>query len=421
MGLQPKTVQVIRDLVHTEISIKDVHKADTVVVRPGEKIPVDGMVTSGLSNVDESMITGEPIPVEKSEGSKVFAGTINQKGSFYFIAEKVGADTVLARIIKMVQEAQGSKAPVQKQVDRIAGIFVPVVVGIALLTFIIWMLAGGPNALTHGLLTAVTVLVIACPCALGLATPTAIMVGIGKGAENNILIRDAESLEIAHKVNAVVLDKTGTITEGKPAVTDLILDSGENAILHKSILLALELQSEHPLAEAIVKNLQFANFQPVSIHQFQSITGKGIVAFYKNDRYLVGNSRLLANYNIQVNQSMKTGIEELQQQAKTVVCFAKNNQVIGFIAIADKPKTGMPLYNAILLQRRLELAFEGARFFDIKRLNLPIQRDNFGDNYDGSGVPAAVKSVSANSPLFQLPIPVFEINANANVVQNPGY
>lgn len=355
MGLQPKTVQVIRNQVQTEISIKDVHKADTVVVRPGEKIPVDGVVTSGLSHVDESMITGEPIPAEKGEGSKVFAGTINQKGSFYFTAEKVGADTVLARIIKMVQEAQGSKAPVQKQVDRIAGIFVPVVIGIALLTFIIWILAGGPNALTHGLLTAVTVLVIACPCALGLATPTAIMVGIGKGAENNILIRDAESLELAHKVNAVVLDKTGTITEGKPAVTDLILDSGENVNLHKSILLALELHSEHPLAEAIVKKLQSSHIQPVSIHQFQSITGKGIVAFYKNDRYLVGNSRLLTEYNIQVNQKMKTGMEELQQQAKTVVCFAKNDQVIGFIALADKPKPGSKAAIETLRQQGIEV------------------------------------------------------------------
>jgi Cu2+-exporting ATPase len=195
-----------------------------------------------------------PVPVLKVTGEKVFAGTINQKGSFRLKAEKVGADTVLAQIIKMVQEAQGSKAPVQKLVDKVAGIFVPIVIGISILTFLAWAFLGGDNGFTHGLLNAVTVLVIACPCALGLATPTAIMVGIGKGAENNILIKDAESLEVGHKVNAIILDKTGTITEGKPHVTDIEFVNTSNEAEVKSILLAMELQSEHPLAEAVVKN-----------------------------------------------------------------------------------------------------------------------------------------------------------------------
>jgi Cu2+-exporting ATPase len=203
------------------------------------------------------MISGEPVAVEKRKGEKVFAGTINQKGSFQFEAQKVGGDTVLAQIIRMVQEAQGSKAPVQKLVDKIAGIFVPVVIGIAILTFIVWMIFGGENAFTHALLTSVTVLVIACPCALGLATPTAIMVGVGKGAENNILIKDAESLELGYKVNAIILDKTGTITEGKPAVSDIVWDAAvQDNTVYKQILYAIEAQSEHPLAEAVVNNLK---------------------------------------------------------------------------------------------------------------------------------------------------------------------
>ena len=217
MGLQPQTViRVADDGTETEIPLKVIQEGDVLSVRPGERIPVDGTINTGVSFVDESMITGEPVPVEKVTGSKVFAGTVNQKGSFRFTAERVGNDTVLAHIIKMVQEAQGSKAPVQRLVDRIAGIFVPVIIGIAIITFVVWMWVGGGEAFTHALLTSITVLVIACPCALGLATPTAIMVGIGKGAENNILIKDAESLEELHKVGAVVLDMTGTITEGKP-------------------------------------------------------------------------------------------------------------------------------------------------------------------------------------------------------------
>ncbi|WP_262919226.1 HAD-IC family P-type ATPase [Niabella hibiscisoli] len=245
MGLQPKTVLVVRaDGTEQQVAIEEVQAGDMILVKPGEKIAVDGIVISGSSYVDESMLSGEPVAVLKKENEKVFAGTINQKGSFKFKAVNVGKETMLAHIIKMVQEAQGSKAPVQKLVDKIAGIFVPVVIGIAILTFVLWLILGGENGIVQGLLAAVTVLVIACPCALGLATPTAIMVGVGKGAEKGILIKDAESLELAKKVKAIVLDKTGTITEGRPRVTDIQwLNHDDTA---RNILLGIEKQSEHP-------------------------------------------------------------------------------------------------------------------------------------------------------------------------------
>lgn len=334
IGLQPKTVLLVDASGQTqEIPISNVKVQDLLLVKPGEKIPVDGKVMSGESYVDESMISGEPVPVLKKQGEKVFAGTINQKSSFQFKAEKVGADTVLAQIIKMVQEAQGSKAPVQKLVDKIAGIFVPIVISIAILTFITWMVLGSENAFTHALLTSVTVLVIACPCALGLATPTAIMVGVGKGAENNILIRDAESLELAHKVNAIILDKTGTITEGKPVVTDIIWNT--NTPLLSAILFSLEQQSEHPLAEAVVNNL---NTKPVKLQSFESITGQGIKGTYENKQYFAGNKKLLKENNIPLNKILEAQASELQEEAKTVIYFADEQQLLAIIAIADKIK-----------------------------------------------------------------------------------
>lgn len=340
IGLQPKTVILVgRDGSTTEVSIAAVKKGDLLLVKPGEKIPVDGRLTSGESYVDESMITGEPVPVSKKTGNEVFAGTINQKGSFRFTAEKVGTDTLLAQIIKMVQEAQGSKAPVQKLVDKIAGIFVPVVIGIAILTFISWMLLGGDNAFTHALLTSVTVLVIACPCALGLATPTAIMVGVGKGAENNILIKDAESLELAHKVNAVILDKTGTITEGKPVVTDIIWEKTEtNHHVQQSILYALEHQSEHPLAEAVTAHLSGAGIGAAEIKGFESLTGQGVKGMYNGQPYFVGNKRLLDENNIAISNSLAEQANTLQEQAKTVIYFANGKELLAIVAIADKIK-----------------------------------------------------------------------------------
>ena len=339
MGLQPKTVTLFIDENQTkEIPISQVKINDVLLVKPGDKIPVDGSVTAGDSFVDESMISGEPIPVQKKTTDKVFAGTINQKGSFRFRAEKVGGETLLAQIIRMVQEAQGSKAPVQKLVDKIAGIFVPVVIGISILTFITWMILGGENAFTHALLTAVTVLVIACPCALGLATPTAIMVGVGKGAENNILIKDAESLELAHKVNAVVLDKTGTITEGKPEVTDLLFVSEQDIALSSSVLLAIEQQSEHPLAEAVVRKLKEDNITALPIPKIESITGKGVLAHYNNRSWLVGNTALINDHGIKIPAETALKISALQQQAKTVILFASVNDILAIIAVADRIK-----------------------------------------------------------------------------------
>ena len=335
MGLQPKTVIVIQtDGTEKQTAIEDVNAGDVILVKPGEKIAVDGMVTSGNSYVDESMLSGEPVPVLKNENEKVFAGTINQKGSFQFKAVKVGKETMLAHIIKMVQDAQGSKAPVQKLVDKIAGIFVPVVIGIAILTFILWFILGGDNGVVQGLLAAVTVLVIACPCALGLATPTAIMVGVGKGAENGILIKDAESLELAKKVDAIILDKTGTITEGRPEVTGVQWLNNDDAT--KDILLSIEKQSEHPLAEAVVKHLDGAT--TTTLTQFDSITGKGAKANHNNETYFVGNKKLLRENNISIAEQLQNQTDEWGKQSKTVIWFADSKQALSVLAISDKIK-----------------------------------------------------------------------------------
>ena len=335
MGLQPKIVIVMQaDGTEKQTSIENVNVGDVILVKPGEKIAVDGMVTSGNSYVDESMLSGEPVPVLKKENEKVFAGTINQKGSFQFKAVKVGKETMLAQIIKMVQDAQGSKAPVQKLVDKIAGIFVPTVISIAVITFIAWFILGGDNGLVQGLLAAVTVLVIACPCALGLATPTAIMVGVGKGAEQGILIKDAESLELAKKVDVIILDKTGTITEGRPQVTGIEWLNNDDTT--KNILLSIEKQSEHPLAEAVVKHLDgvaTANFS-----KFDSITGKGAKADYNNETYFVGNSKLLAENNISIPKQLQQQADEWGKQSKTVIWFSNSKQALSVIAISDKIK-----------------------------------------------------------------------------------
>ena len=357
MGLQPKTLKIIENGEEMEIPIASVQVGQTILVRPGEKIPVDGEVSKGSSYVDESMITGEPVPVQKSQGEKVFAGTVNQKGSFQFTAEKVGGETLLSQIIKMVQQAQGSKAPVQKLVDKIAGIFVPVVLGISIVTFIVWMSVGGDNGFSQALLTSVAVLVIACPCALGLATPTAIMVGIGKGAENNILIKDAESLELGHKVNAVILDKTGTITEGKPLVTDILWnDKLENQNEYKEILLAIEGQSEHPLAEAVVNHLKEENIEQAEITSFESITGKGVKAQQQNgSKYYVGNHKLMVEKNIQIDTTLMQTAESLEEKAKTVIFFGNENQVLAILAIADKIKETSKKAIAMLQERGIEV------------------------------------------------------------------
>lgn len=335
IGLQPKTVTVIHDGGHQMfMPIEKVGIGNIILVKPGEKIAVDGTVTEGSSYVDESMLSGEPVAVMKTEGEQVFAGTINQKGSFRFKAEKVGAATMLAQIIKMVQDAQGSKAPVQKLVDKIAAIFVPVVIIIAFLALVVWVLAGGENGFTQGLLAFVTVLVIACPCALGLATPTAIMVGVGKGAANGILIKDAESLELTKHINVVILDKTGTITEGKPQVTDIAWLNNDDTAKH--VLFSIEQQSEHPLAQAVTAYFNGLPLQAVSF--FESITGKGAQAVVNGRRYYAGNRKLLVENEIQVAPELLNKAEQWGQDSKTVVWFADDEKALAALAITDKIK-----------------------------------------------------------------------------------
>ena len=333
IGLQPKTVTIVReDGQLQEIPIGEIRMDDVVLVKPGEKIAVDGTVTDGSSFVDESLLSGESLPVEKRVGAHVFAGTINQKGSFRFRAEKVGKDTLLAHIIRMVQDAQGSKAPVQKLVDKIAAVFVPAIMSIALLAFLVWIFLDPTNGFTRGLLSAVTVLIIACPCALGLATPTAIMVGIGKGAELGILIKDAESLEIARKVDTIVLDKTGTITEGKPKVTDLI-GSVDSSLT--DIFCSLEKLSEHPLAEAVVN--YFPNGS-VLIEQFESITGRGVQGRVGGKLYMAGNRSLLEEKRVRIDEGLSEEANRLTSDAKTVIWFADEKQALCLVAIADRIK-----------------------------------------------------------------------------------
>jgi Cu2+-exporting ATPase len=339
MGLQPKTVLAIRGGKEVEIPIEDVRIGEFIFIKPGEKIPVDGRVGRGESFVDESMMSGEPIPVEKKTGYRVFAGTINQKGSLHIIAEKVGSDTLLAQIIRAVQDAIGSKAPIQNLVDKVSGVFVPVVIAISILSFIIWYVFGPEPKLTHAIISMVTVLIIACPCALGLATPTAIMVGVGKGATHGILIKDAESLELAHKVQIIVFDKTGTLTEGKADVTDLFWS---DAIVGKSklerILLSVELNSEHPLAAALVKKLKSQNVDAFPLTAFESFTGKGVKALVGDKNYFVGNERLIAENKIFVPETFQMKIDEYKLQSKTVVYFFDDIELLAVIALADTIK-----------------------------------------------------------------------------------
>lgn len=334
MGLQPKTVtRVTPNGQLQEVAVNLVVPGDRLQVKPGEKIAVDGIVREGSSYVDESMLSGEPVAVKKQAGSKVYAGTINQKGSFIFTAERVGSETMLSQIIRMVQEAQGSKAPVQKTVDRIAAVFVPAILSIALLTFFLWFFLSPSEGFTHGLLAAVTVLIIACPCALGLATPTAIMVGIGKGAENGILIKDAECLEVAKKIDTVVLDKTGTLTEGKPVMTDLIWETESPKLTN--LFFSLEKRSEHPLAEAVISALKGEN---LPLTDFESLTGTGICGKIENNTYYAGNLRLLNEHNITVSNRLAEAASRFTEEAKTVIWFANETEALAVAAITDQIK-----------------------------------------------------------------------------------
>ena len=337
MGLQPKTARILRDGKEEDILISELKKGDKVSVRPGERVPVDGLIVEGDTFIDESMISGEPIPVEKKLNDKVLAGTINQNGAFVMSAEKVGRETLLAQIIRMVQEAQGSKAPVQRIVDKVTAVFVPTVLAIAILTFMVWMIVGGVDDFSYAMLSAVSVLVIACPCALGLATPTALMVGIGKGAEAHILIKDAVALEQMRKVDTVVLDKTGTVTEGRPTVTGWLHDAGW-VNEHKGILYAAELKSEHPLALAIVEELKKDGNKPAIIDSFESRTGRGIVVTRGGKTYWAGSHRLLNDFGAKVSDLLKSMVEEYERSGKSLVYFGEESTLLAVIVISDKVK-----------------------------------------------------------------------------------
>ena len=337
MGLQPKTARILKGGVEEEVPISSIQVGDLVTVRPGEKIPVDGLLTDGNSSVDESMLSGEPIPVEKTSGDKVLAGTINQKGAFTIQATGVGNTTVLSQIVQMVQAAQGSKAPVQRIVDKISGIFVPVVVVLSLLTFACWMLFGGESYFSYALLSAVSVLVIACPCALGLATPTALMVGMGKGAERHILIKDAFALENLCKVDTVVLDKTGTLTEGVPVVTDSYWTT-EADTEKLNVLYTAEQKSEHPLASAIVRWLDDRKADNCVADNFESLTGRGIRMQVKGVTYWVGSLGLVNDFKVRIPDEAALHIKEWQEKGQSVVFYGKENELLAALAISDRIK-----------------------------------------------------------------------------------
>jgi len=342
IGLQPKSViKVLPGGETREFLISKVKAGDTILIRPGEKIPVDGRLSKGSSYVDESMISGEPVPVLKETGAKVFSGTINQKGTFEFIAEKVGSDTLLSNIIRLVGEAQGSKAPVQKLVDRIAAVFVPSVVAVAVVTLVIWTLAGGQNGFVQGLLSMITVLVIACPCALGLATPTAIIAGIGKGAENNILVRDAESLERIHKMDALVLDKTGTVTRGEPSVEKAEWRTEEDRLKYTDVLYSLEKVSEHPVGISVAGYLQ-PSARAVTIEKVESITGRGISGKYGETVFLAGGLSLMDERGLVADERFASLAVEWEENAGTVVYFAAGDEIVAIFSVSDTIKESSP-------------------------------------------------------------------------------
>ena len=337
IGLQPKTARVKRDGKEIDIPVEEVLIGDVVIVRPGEKIPVDGIITDGKSSVDESMITGESMPVKKEKGDEVIGATINRTGSFQFRATKVGKDTALAQIIKLVQDAQGSKAPIQRLADVIAGYFVPIVISIAIATFVVWFNFGPSPALTFALLNFVAVMIIACPCALGLATPTAVMVGTGKGAENGVLIKGGESLETAHKLDTVVFDKTGTLTKGEPEVTDIIPFNSYSEEEVLKYAASAEKVSEHPLGEAIIKKAIETQIVLHDPKNFKAIEGHGIEAEVENVGVLLGNAKLLRDRNIEIKDLIEKA-ENFAQEGKTPIYIALNGHVAGVIAVADTLK-----------------------------------------------------------------------------------
>ncbi|TET16541.1 MAG: copper-translocating P-type ATPase, partial [Dehalococcoidia bacterium] len=337
IGMQAKTARVVRQGQELDIPIEEVVVGDIIIVRPGEKVPVDGIVKEGRSSIDESMITGESMPVEKGAGDEVIGATINKTGSFRFETTKVGKDTALAQIIKLVEEAQGSKAPIQRLADIISAYFVPAVIVVATMTFILWYFWGPAPALTFALLNFVAVLIIACPCALGLATPTAIMVGTGKGAENGVLIRSGEALETAHKIGAIILDKTGTLTQGRPVVTDVVAAPGFKEVELLMVAASAERGSEHPLGEAIVNSAKEKNLPLVDATEFNAIPGHGIEARINGQKVLLGNLKLMQDRGLSLD-----GLEEkatrLSNEGKTPMFLNIDGRAAGIIAVADTLK-----------------------------------------------------------------------------------
>ncbi|PYK18219.1 MAG: hypothetical protein DME55_07355, partial [Verrucomicrobia bacterium] len=338
LGLAAKTAHRVRDGHEGDVPVNEIHKGDLLRVRPGEKVPVDGVIIEGKSNVDESMITGEPMPVSKGSGDKVVGATVNQTGSFLMRAERIGSETLLAQIVQMVAEAQRSQAPIQKLADTVSGYFVPAVIGIAVITFVVWSIIGPPPAMAYALVNAVSVLIIACPCALGLATPMSIMVGVGRAAQAGVLIKNAEAIEIAEKITHVVTDKTGTLTAGRPDVVSRIVVNGTNERDLLQIAASVESQSEHPLARAIVNAARKEGIELRTVTDFQSTTGGGVSGKIDGKSVFVGKEKFLSESNIPIPENLKKEAQRLQENAQTTVWVDVNAHAIGVLGIADPIK-----------------------------------------------------------------------------------
>src|SRR6266513_1252330 len=341
LGLGAKTAHRVRDGREQEIAADEIQVGDVLRVRPGEKIPIDGVMVDGKSNIDESMITGEPMPVAKEAGEKVIGATVNQTGSFLMRAERIGSETVLAQIVQMVADAQRSRAPIQKLVDTLAGYFVPAVIGVAIITFIVWSIVGPAPSMAYALVNAVSVLIIACPCALGLATPMSIMVGIGRAAQAGILVKNAEAIEITEKVTHLITDKTGTLTAGKPEVVSQVTDEGTSEHDLLQIAASVEAHSEHPLARAIVEAAKKEQIGLCDVTDFQSTTGGGVSAQLDGRRVLVGKEKFLADSNVDISDELRKQADRLQEHAQTTVWVAVDGHALGVLGIADpiKPTT----------------------------------------------------------------------------------
>lgn len=337
MGLQAKTATVVRNGVEQEVTLEDVVVGDFLLVKPGEKVPVDGEIIEGRSALDESMLTGESVPVDKTVGDIVIGSTINKNGFLKVKATKVGRDTALAQIIKVVEEAQGSKAPIQRLADQISGIFVPIVVGIAVLTFFVWFIWVAPGDFAEALEKLIAVLVIACPCALGLATPTSIMAGSGRAAEFGVLFKGGEHLEMTHRLTTILLDKTGTVTNGTPVLTDVLVEQGVDENQFLQLVGTAEKQSEHPLAEAIVAGIKERNVELTEVEEFEAIPGYGIKAKVNGQFILAGTRKLMQQHSIKIEQALRT-MEQLEEKGKTAMLIAIDNQYAGIVAVADTIK-----------------------------------------------------------------------------------